>query len=687
MASGLHAVPLQAIRGIGAEKAKELGALGLHSVGDLLEYYPFRYEDYRLRDLSEVKDGEKITIQGTLYGEPVLSMFGRNKSRITVKLMTGGRFLVTAVWFNRHYMKDKLAAGREIVVSGKWEQKRQTIIVGESEFPDAAGAKARTGTLQPVYSVMEGITQTYLRRIMKQALLQFGAKIEEILPRELVERYGFMPRQRAVAVLHQPSDTEEGGAARRRMVYEELFLFQLKVQAYRLLNKSKADGIAHQVDRPKVREFVRGLPFQLTESQKQVIAEILDDLEAPSAMNRLLQGDVGAGKTVVAAVGLYAVVTAGSQGALMVPTEILAEQHARSLEKLFAGCGVQVILLTGSVTERQRKDVLGSLQMGLADIVVGTHALIQEDVYFRRLGLVVTDEQHRFGVQQRSILRRKGLNPDVLTMTATPIPRTLAITAFGDLDVSTLKELPKGRKPILTYAVTHDKLDRVLGFIRREVQLGRQAYVICPLIEESEKLDVQNAIDVHVQLSMAFPDLKVGLLHGRMTNQEKEAVMAAFKENAVQVLVSTTVIEVGVDVPNATLMVIYDAVRFGLSQLHQLRGRVGRSDLQSYCVLIADPKNEVAKERLRVMTETNDGFEIARRDLELRGPGDFFGTKQSGLPEFKVADLMSDYEVLEEAREDAAELVGSQRFWTAAELLPLREFLRREELDDNQPLD
>ncbi|MDF2924560.1 MAG: ATP-dependent helicase RecG [Paenibacillaceae bacterium] len=687
MASVLHALSLREIRGVGEEKAKELSALGLHSVGELLEYYPFRYEDYRLRDLSEVKDGEKITIQGTLYGEPVLSMFGRNKSRLTVKLLTGDRFLVTAVWFNRHYMKDKLAAGSEIVVSGKWEQKRQTIIVGESEFPGAASSKSRAGTLQPVYSVAEGITQLFLRRTIRQALQQYGMMIEEILPQELVQRYGFMPRRRAIAVLHQPTDTEEGKAARRRMVYEEFFLFQLKVQAYRLLSKSKADGTAHEIDRPKTRQFVRSLAFTLTDSQKNVIAEILDDLEAPFPMNRLLQGDVGAGKTVVAAVALYAVITAGAQGALMVPTEILAEQHKRSLEGLFAPYGIQVGLLTGSLTDRQRRDVLGGLQMGMIDIAVGTHALIQEDVYFRKLGLVVTDEQHRFGVQQRSILRRKGMNPDVLTMTATPIPRTLAITAFGDLDVSTIKELPKGRKPILTYAVTHDKLDRVLGFIRREVELGRQAYVICPLIEESEKLDVQNAIDVHVQLTMAFPDLRIGLLHGRMPNQEKDEIMGAFKDNALQVLVSTTVIEVGVDVPNATLMVIYDAVRFGLSQLHQLRGRVGRSGYQSYCVLIADPKNEIAKERLKIMTESNDGFEIARRDLELRGPGDFFGTKQSGLPEFKVADLMSDYEVLEQSREDAAALVGAEHFWTAAELMPLRDYLNREQQAGSEPLD
>lgn len=413
-------------------------------------------------------------------------------------------------------------------------------------------------------------------------------------------------------------------------MFEELLLFQLKMQAYRALTHKRADGVAHEVDLPAVREFVRALPFRLTESQLKVIAEILKDLQSPFCMNRLLQGDVGSGKTVVAAVSLYAVVKAGHQGALMVPTEILAEQHKRSLDKLFEPYGITVGLLTGSLTDRQRKDALGALQMGMTDIVVGTHALIQEDVYFRNLGLVVTDEQHRFGVQQRSILRRKGMNPDVLTMTATPIPRTLAITAFGDMDVSTLRELPKGRKPIKTYWVQHEMMDRVMGFIEREAAAGRQAYVICPLIEESEKLDVQNAIDVYVQLQQRFPDLKIGLLHGRLPTQEKDEVMRAFSEGELQVLVSTTVIEVGVDVPNSTLMVVYDADRFGLSQLHQLRGRVGRGEHQSYCVLMATPKTEVGKERMKAMTETSDGFEIARRDLELRGPGDFFGTKQSG---------------------------------------------------------
>lgn len=371
----------------------------------------------------------------------------------------------------------------------------------------------------------------------------------------------------------------------------------------------------------------------------------------------------------------------------MVPTEILAEQHMRSLHKLFEPFGISVGLLTGSTTGKKRKELLAALQMGLLDIVVGTHALIQEDVYFRQLGLVVTDEQHRFGVNQRSVLRRKGYNPDVLTMTATPIPRTLAITAFGDMDVSTLSERPKGRIPISTYWVKHELMDRVLGFISREVDQGRQAYLICPLIEESEKLDVQNAIDLHIQMQQAFPHYRVGLLHGRMTPAEKEEVMRSFYANEVQLLVSTTVVEVGVDVPNATLMIIMDADRFGLSQLHQLRGRVGRGAHASYCVLIADPKSEVGQERMKVMTDTDDGFEVARRDLDLRGPGDFFGTKQSGLPEFRLADMVADFEVLEKAREDATDLIKDSSFWTSPQYEALRGYLQKEQIFQGDLID
>ncbi|MFD0713646.1 ATP-dependent DNA helicase RecG [Paenibacillus sp. GCM10027626] len=680
----LEQLPVRQIKGVSAQKEQELHAFGVHTIADLLDYFPFRYEDYRIRSLGETKDGEKITIQGKIIGAAILQRYGKGKSRLSCKVAVDG-VLLTAVWFNRPFLKEQLEVGREIVLSGKWEQRRLQLTVAESEFPDRGAG--RTGSVQPVYSIGGSITQNWIRKIINQALMQYGSMIEEILPLELLDKHRLMARHEAITRIHHPENTKEGQAARYRLVYEELFLFQLKLQAYRSLNRNRLDGVAHVVDAESIRAFVRTLPFELTDSQKQVVNEILIDMRQPYCMNRLLQGDVGSGKTVVAAIALFAAVCAGHQGALMVPTEILADQHMRSLQKLFAGTGYEVGLLTGSMTERKRRDVLGGLQMGLVHIVVGTQAIIQEGVHFHSLGLVVTDEQHRFGVNQRSILRHKGINPDVLTMTATPIPRTLAITAFGDMDVSTLRERPRGRKPIKTYWVKHSMLDRVLGFINREVGQGRQAYFICPLIEESEKLDVQNAIDMHVQLQQALPHIGIGLLHGRLTAAEKDEVMSAFAANDVPVLVATTVVEVGVDVPNATLMIVMDAERFGLSQLHQLRGRVGRGEHQSHCILIADPKSEIGRERMKVMTETDDGFEVARRDLELRGPGDFFGTKQSGVPDFKLADMAADFAVLEQARDDAAELTRRDDFWKNPVLSRLHEHLKKDQIFQGDLLD
>lgn len=683
MSLKLDQISVRQINGVSALKEGELHAFGVSTVKDLLEYYPFRYEDYRLRSLSEVKDGDRITIQAKIASVPVLQRYGR-KSRLTCKMLAE-TWMFTATWFNRHFLKDQLTAGREIVLTGKWDQRRMQLTVSESEFPDKGAF--RSGTLQPVYSIGGKITQSWIRKTMGQALEQYGEMIPEILPQSLLRKNDLMPRKAAIMTIHQPVDSREGQEGRRRMVYEELFLFQLKMQAFRALNRGRMDGVVHTADNATIREFVRSFPFELTDAQKKVELEILHDMRSPYCMNRLLQGDVGSGKTIVAAIALFTTVRSGFQGALMVPTEILAEQHMRSLQKLFEPFGITVGLLTGSVTGKRRKDLLASLQMGLTDVVVGTHALIQDDVYFRELGLVVTDEQHRFGVNQRSVLRRKGYNPDVLTMTATPIPRTLAITAFGDMDVSTLSERPKGRIPITTYWVKHELMDRVLGFISREVDQGRQAYLIAPLIEESDKLDVQNAIDLHVQMQQAFPKYAVGLLHGRMTPAEKDEVMRQFYNNEVQLLISTTVVEVGVDVPNATLMIIMDADRFGLSQLHQLRGRVGRGQHASYCVLVADPKSEVGQERMQVMTDTEDGFEVSRRDLELRGPGDFFGTKQSGLPEFRLADMVADFKVVEEARGDAAALVSDSSFWTSPEYQPLRDYLQQEKIFQGDIMD
>ncbi|SIQ36636.1 ATP-dependent DNA helicase RecG [Paenibacillus macquariensis] len=683
MSFQLNEISVKQVRGVSSLKEGELHAFGIFTVKDLLEYYPYRYEDYRLRSLSEVKSGDKITIQAKVIGIPVMQRYG-SKSRLSCKMMAEER-MFTATWFNRPFLRDQLTAGREIILNGKWEQQRMQLTVSDSEFPDQ-GVK-RGGTLQPVYSIGAKITQTWIRKIIAQALQQYGDLIPEILPQDILQKYKMLPRKQAISIIHLPEDTKEGQRGRQRMVYEELFLFQLKMQAYRAVTRGRMDGVVHTVENAVVREFVRSLPFELTDAQKKVELEILRDMRATYCMNRLLQGDVGSGKTIIAAIALYASVRSGFQGALMVPTEILAEQHLRSLVRLFEPFGISVGLLTGSVTGRKRKDLLASLQMGMIDVVVGTHALIQDEVFFRNLGLVVTDEQHRFGVNQRSVLRRKGYNPDVLTMTATPIPRTLAITAFGDMDVSTITERPKGRIPITTYWVKHSLMDRVLGFISKEVDQGRQTYLICPLIEESEKIDVQNVIDLHVQMQQAFPSYRVGILHGRMTPAEKEEIMQAFNNNEVQLLVSTTVVEVGVDVPNATLMIIMDADRFGLSQLHQLRGRVGRGKHASFCILIADPKSEIGQERMQVMTETDDGFEVSRRDLDLRGPGDFFGTKQSGLPEFRLADMVSDFAVLEQARDDVSVLVGDASFWTSASYEPLRNYLQQEEVFQENLMD
>lgn len=677
--------PVTQVKGVGKLKIDDLKALGITTVIDLLEYLPFRYEDYRIRDLTQVKDGEKVTIQGTVYHEPTLTYFGRKKSRLIAKVVVD-HLVITATWFNQPFLQSQLRPGREVVLIGKWDQRRLQITVNQIEFMDQPKSQA-VGSLQPVYSVGGQITQHFLRKAIGQAFTQFSEAIEENLPTELLRKYKLISRKMALYALHYPEDQEAGRQARRRFAYEELFLFQLKLQAYRTLHRRAGSGIQHSFAKDKLSAFINRLPFELTDAQKQVIEEILREMQSPYPMNRLLQGDVGSGKTVVAAIALYACVLSKYQGALMVPTEILAEQHANALVEWFRPLGIEVGLLKGGLTERQRRDVLAQLQMGMIDILVGTHALIQEDVYFKALGLVVTDEQHRFGVEQRGILRRKGLDPDVLFMTATPIPRTLAITAFGDMDVSTIRELPKGRIPIETYWVKHELLERVIQHVQKQLDLGHQAYVICPLIEESDKLDVQNAIDVFHQFSHAIQGHRVGLMHGRLASQEKEAAMREFSENKVQVLVSTTVVEVGVNVPNATVMVVMDADRFGLAQLHQLRGRVGRASYASYCILIADPKGEVGKERMRAMTETRDGFEIAERDLQIRGPGDFFGTKQSGLPEFKVADLANDYRIVECARDDAAALLAKDQFWSDEAYQPLRDVLISDHILEGPNLD
>ena len=641
--------------GLTAKQQAELERLGINSIEDLLTYFPYRYEDYRLSDLSRAEHNERVTVQGTVMSQPSLRWYGKKKSRLTVQVQVGNA-LIRVIWFNQFYLKKKLYKGAVIALSGRWNAQRREVIA-ERTFLTEKARQQYLGSFTPVYSITQSIKMDWLRRLIYRAFVQYGTQIEEILPQTYLKRYRLMPRARAMYYLHFPKGKQEQHQARRRMVYEELFLYECKIFWLKKKKQTNMQGISHSFSREKIESFIQTLPFPLTEAQQRVVQEILQDLEKPNQMYRLLQGDVGSGKTVVAAIALYANFLSGYQGALMVPTEILADQHAASLKALFSSQDICVKVLTGSLRSRERREILEQIRSGVVDVVVGTHALIQEPVSFHHLGLIITDEQHRFGVKQRAALREKGLQPDVLFMSATPIPRTLAITAFGEMDISTIDQLPKGRKPVQTYWVRKGHWSKVVDRIRKECEKGFQAYVICPLIEESEKVDLQNAIEIYEQLTTTCAPLRVGLLHGKMNAAEKEEVMKLFAQNVVQILVSTTVVEVGVNVPNATMMVIYDADRFGLAQLHQLRGRVGRGQNPSTCVLIADPKTEEGVERMRIMTESNDGFEIARKDLQLRGPGDFLGVKQSGLPDFKVADLSSDIKVLEIARLDAMEWI------------------------------
>lgn len=665
--------PVTELKGVGKSAAENLEQMGVYTIGELIQTFPFRHEDFRITDLSQTPHNERVTVEGRVESVPNVMFIGKGRSRLQFKMLVGNH-LIRVSFFNQAYLKNKLEPGKIITVTGKWDQGRQQISGSQVHF----GPKEAQADFEPVYSLKGKLTQKKYRSFMRQALDEVAQKIPETLPEELRIQYKLLGIYEALEGVHFPQNAIHAKQARRRFVYEELLVFQLKMQALRKMRREDEVGLTIHYNVEKLRTFFAALPYDLTGAQKRVVNEICKDLLTPQRMNRLLQGDVGSGKTVVAASGLYAAVTAGFQGALMAPTEILAEQHLENLRSWLEPFDVRVELLSGSTKTKARRELLADLASGEIDVLIGTHALIQPDVEFHKLGLVITDEQHRFGVNQRRVLRDKGENPDQLFMTATPIPRTLSITAFGEMDVSIIDEMPAGRKVIETYWVKSEQFNVVLQRMEKELAAGRQAYVICPLIEESDKLDVQNAVELHAQLQSIFANkFTVGLMHGRLVADEKDAVMRLFSEGTLNVLVSTTVVEVGVNVPNATFMVIYDAERFGLAQLHQLRGRVGRGEHQSYCMLVADPKSDEGKERMISMTETNDGFRLAEKDLELRGPGDFFGRKQSGVPQFKMADLVHDYRALEIARRDANKLVYSDNFWQHASYKPLRDMLEK----------
>ena len=651
---------VQYVKGVGPRVAGVLAKLNLFTARDLLYHFPRRYEDRtHFARVASLQHGEAATIRGTVLTAD--NQQTRGRLTLTKVVVDDGSGSIVLTWFNQKWRKDQFLKlkGREIIAYGTVQAGRWGVELAspEIEVYSESADPLSSGRVVPVYPLTEGIFQINLRKIIYGALDLYVSLIEETLPEDLRNRLDLMDAREAIRNIHFPESEAALEAARKRLVFEELFLLQLALAMRKRGIEAPGQGIAFEMPSDFDDQLKRILPFELTRAQKKVIKEIAGDMTRSICMNRLLQGDVGSGKTAVALAAMLIAVRNGYQAALMAPTEILAEQHYKGISQLLGDddlMGVRVDLLTGSLRSKHRREVNERIASGQTQIVIGTHALIQEGVEFRKLGLVIVDEQHRFGVMQRAALMDKGVTPDILVMTATPIPRTLTLTVYGDLDVSIIDELPPGRKPIKTHWKQIGERRKVYAALRTLIDQGRQAYVVCPLIEESDKLQVQAATELAEFLQTeVFPDLKIGLLHGGMKSDEKDAVMKSFRAGEVNILVSTTVIEVGVDVANATVMVIEDADRFGLAQLHQLRGRVGRGDEQSYCVMICEGNSQDSIKRMTTMSSTNDGFVIAEEDLKLRGPGEFYGTKQSGLAELTLTDIFRDIPILEIARKEA----------------------------------
>ncbi|NYS21721.1 ATP-dependent DNA helicase RecG [Leuconostoc sp. DB-1] len=655
--------------GVGPKRLDALHEIGIFTIEDLINYFPFRYEDLGERLPSETLDGEKATFKGIVSTPAVVTRFGK-RSQTRFGLMIEHEN-VRVSFFNQPWIAQNVEVGQEVAVYGTYDAAKASL-TGMKVISKASNE------LDPIYPSSKQISAKTIRHLIEIAWADVRGTVGSLVPDKIRQKYRLLDRNTQIENMHFPADMEQAKLARRSIAFEEFFIFQMRLQLLKLADKNfSGEGINY--DSKALNKFEAGLPFTLTGAQQKVVSEILTDQKRPVHMNRLLQGDVGSGKTVVAAIALYAVVTAGMQAALMAPTEILAQQHAINLALMFekSGVDIRIELLTSGMKAAARRQLLEDLADGTIDILVGTHALLQPDVMFHHLGLAVIDEQHRFGVNQRAKLRENGVNPDILAMTATPIPRTLSITAYGEMDVSIIDQLPNGRKQIQTRKISHNQIDSAINFLKQQLSEGAQAYVVTPLIEESEALDVQNAQAMYEALQLELPNDTIGLLHGRLSNDEKKALMADFKRNKIQVLVSTTVIEVGVDVPNASIMLIMDADRFGLAQLHQLRGRVGRGTRQSYTILVADPKTDYGRARLDAMVETTDGFLLAQKDLELRGSGDILGTKQSGVPEFAVGDPIKDLKMMEVAQQEAISMVSTDDWDKSSENQELVDYLSR----------
>ena len=647
---------LKDVRGVGPKGLTLLHKLGINTIDDLVTHYPFRYEILERTDLTKANDGDKVIIDGKIESVPILVRFKAGLNKMSFRLVTPSGVVGVSI-FNRAFLKKQLLVGTTVTVIGKFDKKKNVITANDIKLVGLSD-KAR---IEPVYHATSGLTSKTLSSYINMALLEYGNTIEDFIPEYIRERYNFLNKKTSLNIIHNPSTLDKLKEVNIRLKYEELFNFMLKINYLKYLKKKENSGLERVIDYDKVNKFIDTIPFELTNDQKKATDEILKDLESNSRMNRLLQGDVGSGKTIVSFIALLANAYSGYQGALMAPTEILAIQHYNNIKEFFKKeKKIKIEVLTGSTSKKEKTRIYSGLEDGSIDIVIGTHALIQDDVNYNNLGLVVTDEQHRFGVHQRANLQNKGIMPDVLYMSATPIPRTYALTIYGDMDVSTIKEQPKGRKKVDTIVKDDSEIKDVLNMMLDELKKHHQVYVIAPLIDDSNsQTDLNSVIKLKDEMQQAFGKyFKIDIIHGKMATASKDMIMNKFKNNEIQILISTTVVEVGVDVQNATCMVIFDADRFGLSTLHQLRGRVGRGEDKSLCILVSSSDTE----RLKIMEKVSDGFLISEEDFKLRGHGDLFGTKQSGDMIFKIANVRIDYKILLQAKKDSEEYLLNKEY-------------------------
>lgn len=640
---------LSDVKGIGPKTETLLNKIGIFSFDDLVTHYPFRYEILKRSNLKDEEALEKVIIDGKVESIPILVRFKGNLNKLNIRLATKDGVVGVSI-FNRAFLKPNLKIGTSIIAIGKYDKQRNILTASEIKF----GSLSNKETIEPVYHTTSGITGKVLASYINNALLKYGNQITDNIPKYLLDRYNFNNKKTDLNIVHNPPDFEKLKESMIRLKYEELFEFTFKINYLKEQNKKNAVGIKRECNKMELDKVIKKLPFKLTDDQIKALDEIIDDLSSDHKMNRLLQGDVGSGKTIVAFLAMYYNSICGYQSALMAPTEILAIQHYNNIKEVFKDLNIEIALLTGSISKKEKQDIYKRLENGEISVVIGTHALIQEDVKYGNLGLVITDEQHRFGVNQRANLKNKGIAVDVLYMSATPIPRTYALTIYGDMDISTIKQLPSGRKPVKTVVKSEKEMKDVLTSMHEELKNNHQIYVIAPLIEQSDNSDMTNVYNLRDKMNLAFGSkYNIDIVHGKMKPEAKELIMGEFKQNKINILISTTVIEVGVDVENATMIVIFDAERFGLSTLHQLRGRVGRNKFESKCILISNTE----KERLKIMETTYDGFEISEQDFKLRGAGDLFGVKQSGDMSFKIANLKSDYKILVQAKKDSLEFL------------------------------